>query len=691
MATRKKAARKPAIKKSPLLISVKALNRQSGVTDIDFSFLRSWLGPAEEAAFVEAIGNHSRRHCAPQPMYSIRSVLKFWQELGHAKTWPAPSPRVCTQTMVSQLSELRGEFYAVRAKKVALSTITNQWTEFVRFLPALVNSRAISFIEDRSSSIAAPSMSLVIADRDTAANSLKAMANAPKTLNTAKNSFNDNLLEPISIIDGSEVYLERYQQQLAGAIETILSCAVRDFESFEQARVKGLSEISCISAKDVAALGSISPAKNSWTVWATLVKEKPTESLRFALGVVTHEMNGIPKGRRKYDATGRNSSPLDGAKGYWDIVAAYGKNELLPYLGIMNSKAASVCMAILIIEHPILNPVSLYRAKVERRRGGGSYITSDGLSGKAGMRLSVEKLRAGLEKSTPLSPLSQRVLARVFEWTEPLRKVLLSEGRLEEANCLWVGMSTLDYRIKAFSEKSFLTALGANEAWRSIGQKSNSTRLQSFASRHSELERWRGRLTYKNLRMSSGVLKVLQADGDIAEAARIFGHRSVNTTLGHYIPNALRIALFERQVRRHQNRLISEAVIDQGSLLRISDFSRVEDLHEFLASMNIGSKEDVDKGGSCVSAVDGSGLILYRDPNALAVAMLYRDHLRTASSQFLDRPDLRTGVTPRFWVDFVDKILEPLPAAMIEVSDLVAAASSQKMILSPQIRLPEVA
>jgi len=691
MAARNKVAGKPATEESPLLIAVKALNRQSGVTDIDFSFLRSWLGPGEQAAFVEAIGNHSRRHCAPQPMYSIRSVLKFWKELGSTKKWPVPSPRVCAQTMASQLSELRGEFYAVRAKKVALSTITNQWTEFVRFLPALVNSRAISFIEDKSSSIAAPSMSLVIADRDTAANSIKELVNAPKTLNTAKNSFNDNLLEPISIIDGSEVYLERYQRQLAGAIGTILSCAVRDFEGLEQARVKGLSEISRTSPKEVATLSCISSVQNSWTVWAAMVKERPAESLRFALGVVTHEMRGIPKGRRKYDAAGRNSSPVDGAKGYWDIVAAYGKNGLLPYLGIMTSKAASVCMAILIIEHPILNPVSLYRAKVERRRGGGSYIMSDGLSGKAGMRLSVEKLRAGLEKSTPLSPLSQRVLARVFEWTEPLRKVLITEGRLEEANCLWVGMSTLDYRIKAFSEKSFLTALGANEAWRSTGEKSNSTRLQTFASRHPELERWRGRLTYKNLRMSSGVLKVLQADGDITEAARIFGHRSVNTTLGHYIPNALRIALFERQVRRHQNRLIIEAGMDQESLLRISDFSRVEDLHEFLASMKIGSKEDVIKGDGCVSMVEGSGLILYRDPNALAVAMLYRDHLRTASPQFLDRPDLRTGVTPRFWVEFVDRILEPLPSAMVDVSDLVAAAASQKVFLSPRIRLPEVA
>ncbi len=691
MATRKKVVGKRAKEESPLLISLTALSRQKGTTDIDFSFLRSWLGPREQAAFVEAIVKYSRRHCAPQPMYSIRSVLKFWQQLGRIRNWPAPSPKLCAESMVSQISELRGEFYAERAKKVALSTITNQWTAFVRFLPALVKSRAISSIEDKSPSLAAPSRSLVIADREAAANSIKMLENAPRTLNTAKNSFNDNLLEPISIIDGSEVYLERYQEQLGAAIGTILSCAVRDLESLEAARVKGLFEISRTSAKDVANLRSISTVENAWAVWGAFVKESPAESLRAALGIVIHEMNGIPMGRRKYDATGRRSFPVAGSKGYWDIIAAYGKNELLPYLGLMTSTVAAVCMVILIIEHPILNPVSLYRAKVERHRSGGTFITSDGLSGKAGIRFSVEKLRAGIEKSTPLSALSQRVLARVFEWTEPLRNVLLAEGRLEEANRLWIGMSTLDYRIKAFSEKSFLTALGANDAWRSTRENAISTRMQTFVSRHPELHRWRGRLTYKNLRMSSGVLKVLQADGDITEAARIFGHRSVNTTLGHYIPNALRIALFERQVRRHQNRLISEAVLDKEALLRICDFSRVEDLHDFLASMSMVPKEHINKVDDSAKVVDGAGLILSRDPNALAVAMLYRDHLRTASSQFLDRPDLRTGVTPRFWVDFVDRILEPLPPAMVDVSNLVAAASSQKTLLSSRIRLPEIA
>jgi hypothetical protein len=70
--------------------------------------------------------------------------------------------------------------------------------------------------------------------------------------------------------------------------------------------------------------------------------------------------------------------------------------------------------------------------------------------------------------------------------------------------------------------------------------------------------------------MNSGVLKFLEADGDLVVAARIFGHRSVKTTLGHYVPNALRIALFERQVRRHQNRLIVQAFSDHERLLEVS-------------------------------------------------------------------------------------------------------------------------
>lgn len=675
-----------------LLITVRAIGRTAGVTTIDFTFLRSWIGPRGQDAFVDAIVKHSRRYTAAQCTYAVRCVLQFWQTLGAAKRWPAPNRRISSDALIAQISDLRGEFYSTRAAAgAALTTITNQWGSFVRFLPCLVQSGAINFIESQSSAISAPPRALIIADRENAANSSVCLNNAPKSLNAAQNSYNDNLFESISIVDGSAEYLSRYQDKLGKAVNTILRCAVTDFEELVAQRQQGLIEIGRFDVTSLRELKAHRRGGFCRENWGHLLnKQRYKQGLRIALGISVHDMGGIPRKRRHFDSRSGKTSIEEGSNKIWDFVSAFGKNELLPYLGIMSTKQAAVCMVILVIEHPILNPVALYRARIERDRHGGSYISSEGLVGKGGIRLSVEKLRAGEEKSVELSPLAQRVLVKVFEWTEPVRTRMIREGRMKDANYLWVGISSLDYRLKAFSEKAFLNALGASEAWRSVRGTGNVNRATNFGERHAELAPWKEKLTYKHLRMNSGVLKFLEADGDLVAAARIFGHRSVKTTLGHYIPNALRIALFERQVRRHQNRLIVQASSDHERLLEVSDFSTVEELHLFLSGSASEPTEPQAPRGADRIASPGTGLILCKDPDALAVAMLYRDRLERASATFLNRPDLRTGVAPRFWRDFVDALIAPLPPALIEITDLVECALVRKNAISSLIRLPEV-
>lgn len=693
MATRKKKS-VGEVQTGPdgLWITVRAIGRAHGVASIDFTFLRSWIGPRGQAAFVDAIVKLSRRYVAAQNTYSVRCVLQFWQALGARRGWSAPSRRMSSAALVAQLSDLRGEFYAARAAVgVALTTITNQWTSFVRFIPCLVQTGAINFVESKLAAISAPPRALIIADREHAANSPVCLNNAPKTLNSAQNSYNDNLFESISIVDGSAEYLDRYQEKLGKAVNTILRCAVKDFEEFVAQRERGLAEISRFDVGSLHELKAHRRGGFSRENWGHLLnQERYEKGLRIALGICVFDMGGIPRQRRKFDVKSSKASILDGSSRIWDFVSSFGKNELLPYLGIMSSKQAAVCILILLIEHPILNPVALYRARIERDRHGGTYISSDGLVGKGGIRFSVEKLRAGEEKSVELSPLAQRVLVKVFEWTEPVRTRMIQEGRRKDANHLWIGISSLDYRLKAFSEKAFLNALGASEAWRSVRGAGMVTRATNFGERHAELAPWREKLTYKNLRMNSGVLKFLEADGDLVVAARIFGHRSVKTTLGHYVPNALRIALFERQVRRHQNRLIVQAFSDHERLLEVSDFSTVEDLHLFLSGSADEAAEAQVPRRVYKAASPGAGLILCKDPDALAVAMLYRDRLESASATFLDRPDLRTGVAPRFWRDFVDTLTAPLPPALIEITDLVECALARKTVIISRIRLPEI-
>lgn len=691
MASRKKSA--DSTGQQRLVICVRAVGRKNGVVNIDFSFIRHWLGPCAQKRFAEAITKHAREYSAAQTTYAVRKVLRFWHTLCAERGWAAPNSRTCSESLALQISELRGEFYLSRARSgCAVTTITNEWSAFLRFLPILVACGAIGSVEARAAAFAAPSKRLVIADREAAANSVRRLSNAPKSLNSARDSFNDNLLEPVSIIDGSTDYLSRYQQRLGGAIGSILRCAVKDFEGFELARQVGLEMIRQTTKREIVNLSFQTPKSTTRKMWSQFISENPNESLRLALGIVVHEMQGAPQLRVETDRVTKRSKYADGSSACWDLVATYGKDDLLPYLGILSGRVAAVCLAILIIEHPVLNPTSLYRAKVERIGNGGSYITSDGLSGKPGTRLSVVKLRAGTEKSASLSPLSQRVLARVFEWSEPLRKRLRAEGRFEEANCLWIGIGLGGNEVKAFGESTLRRALANTEKSRNlgIGERAVANRKQVFMERHPELARWRRKISFKSLRMSSGVLKFLESDGDITEAARIFGHRDVDTTLGHYIPNALRIALFERQIRRHQNRLITQTEIDAGQLLRATDFSCIEDLHQFLSSNGASAGRVADPVVSVVGTTNDSGLIIYRDPDALAVAMLYGDLLENASAKFLDHPDARSGIAPRFWKDFIDRITAPLPAAMGDLTELVSAALARKGAIGNGVKLPEI-
>jgi hypothetical protein len=85
-----------------------------------------------------------------------------------------------------------------------------------------------------------------------------------------------------------------------------------------------------------------------------------------------------------------------------------------------------------------------------------------------------------------------------------------------------------------------------------------------------------------------------------------------------------------------------------------------------------------------------SRLVISNDPEALAVAMLYRDALDKATPTFLNRPDSLTGVTPKFWMDFIDAVMAPLPLSMSDLSNLVKKALLKKEAMSAMVVLPEV-
>ncbi len=351
-------------------------------------------------------------------------------------------------------------------------------------------------------------------------------------------------------------------------------------------------------------------------------------------------------------------------------------------------------MLLIMIEHPKFNSTSLYRAKIEDADGFAILLSSaDGNN----LRLTVKKPRAREQKSEILSDLARDVISKVMEWTAPIREELRKQGRNEEASNLWVGISSLNYDLKSFSEKALVGALYMNPIWRSTGKEEFSTRAYSFVDRHPVLMPWRDKINYKAIRVNVGVATYLNTNGDLVATAKAFGHKHIKTTINNYIPLALQRAIFERQIRRHQNLLITSAMDEESEMLKISDFRTVEQLHEFLKSIDnylfeseleAQRRETSEKLTFDFATL--SRLVISNDPESLAVAMLYRDALDKATPTFLNRPDSLTGITPKFWMDFIDAVMAPLPLSMSDLSNLVKKALLKKEAMSAMVILPEV-
>lgn len=680
------------------ILRVRNESRQSGFTDINFGFLLAWLGP-HTAAFMQALNHYARRFNAAAPTYSARMVLIFWSSLSCQEEWVRPSEAMSQSNLARQLSTLRRKYYEANTKRGrSLTTTTNNWASFRKLLDCLIGTNAIPNLDTKSGYLSLPKSDHVLAHRSKLLGKRSRSLIAPKNFNAEGDSYNDDLFEPVSIIHSDEEYLFDYTQRLRNALVTIKTCAQREFDNLVKAQEKGdrlllatNKEFLTLIKSPVARRKYYDPCNGKHYLRAN---GGHPNLLGNILSVVQIDMGGIPKPHRKFGGmdgrTVQSSSPYP----YWQFIQAYGKNRILPYLGIMTSEAAVACILLLMIDYPKLNATSIYRAKVIDEDGSPFLLTTAGEDSDE-IRLTIVKPRAGEEKSVRLSAYCENLIAKVIEWTKPVREEMLKQGRVKEASRLWLGISGLNYDLVAFSEKALLNGLRFNVKFRSHGKVANSTRIVPFVERHPEIKKWAKKLTFKSIRLNSGVLRYLETDGDLLATAKAFGHNNVSTTIGHYIPPALKRIIYERQIRRHQNLMIVSSLDCEFMKLKASDFSTVEELHEFLKGLHSSGLESsadeavAEKNSIKVESVSGA-LIIVDDPRALAVAMLYRDALIGASESFLDRPDSRTGVAPRFWIEFIDALHTDLPLFMGDYSELARVAADLKVSLAKKIRLPEI-
>lgn len=662
-------------------------------TAVNFSFLIEWLGEYA-GAVVEAIEIFSRNKSSSTPVYSIRKVLMSWHAFQISNDLPV-FVNLEPKLLERQISSLRYEFFDVetRAGK-SLSTTYSRWTTFLNFIELLSERKIISAVRINSSALIPPPLHDIMVERESAVGVLKSLG--PKNLNHDKDSYNDELFESLSIARSDSDYIAEYTERLGSVVERIKACALKDFNMLKDKRSQFQSLIDEACVEQLSHLKSSCGKRNYIDPENNLHILKPQSNhpklLSNLLYVVSTEMGGIPKQHFKFSSSGDCVSVSENP--HWHYISLYGKNKLLPYLGLMDSFALGACLVLLLLELPRVNATSLMRARLEDSTGRKVLLSSSGEGND--LAITVKKPRAGEEKSMRMSPLAREVMMFVLEWTRPIREEMIRLGQIDDAKWLWVGIKQNNYKLINYSQKSAFNSLRLDGKHHSRGTIYNTSWSEAFLERHPTLKPWASKITFKALRLNVGVLEYLRTDGDLVATARVFGHKKIETTIGNYIPKPLRLAMYERQIRRHQNRLVISSVQGEHAMLHNSDFTSLEELHVFLKSQPMiklsseGFLRDIEfaDNSSEFGAKNKSKVVLYENPDSLAIAMLYNQHLQNAPPGYIDIPDRATGVAPRFWIDFINALRGPLPLAMANVTAIVNEAVKRMPILNSKINFP---
>lgn len=672
--------------------------RLRGYDEVSFLFLAEWLGEELGYRFLLAARRIASRQRGATTMYDVRIVLQDLRTLRpDASSWQAMDGA----DLVEALATLRHRLVLNADQHGrSLHTAAAKWNAFLRNVPHFIATNAFPSIDIGGPRIRRIPKNLVSAKRSELQRIAATPALAPRSLDRASDSYNNKLFEPLSIGATEVEYIEEYRSRLENAIQTIRAVAIKEFEELEKKHrdCRKLMKKAAPYIADDASLEMLEAIDPDWL-------RVDSDHHEIALGALLHfvhkKMDGVPKPWAK-DREYATEIPENVSRRDCLKLATYGKNRLLPYLGIMTTQSSLICMIILMIEHPKLNPTTISRAKLSDGRR--LLFTTETVNEESATRFTGVKRRAHAEKSLILSPLAARVMERAQEWTAAAREILRSEGDSRAANRLWVGMTLRDYKVRAFGHDTIVS--GIKQTQRTYGKVAEPDRLTTLVERNPELKRWAKPLTLKNLRINCGVLEYLRSNGDASRAAEVFGNR-VQTALDDYIPIILQHALYERQIRRHQNLLIAASFGKEGPPLEATDFNTTQELNKFLSgvfeNLELGDDQPLASalakylkkrnlnGESAQTAaeqcVEGR-LVLNSDPRYLTIAMLYRDHVRDAPEHALNAKDPGTKIAPRFWVDFVDSLVEELPNAHVRIRKLVQKARDLKIEVARTIDFP---
>lgn len=581
-------------KESGLRIQLQHKATKAGYANMDLAFLIPWLGSALAAGIARSFESYAAAQQSGSSSYSIRSVLRLWAA-SHADVgkWPTTEVEVASTLPALRERYFRSEF----ERGVALTSINNSWSRFLGFL----KFAAAAGLMPSADFVRIASMlpkAMVMTDPEEARKGNGNQALRPKKMIIDEDAFHRDLIIPVSLTLTDEAYIEEYESRLSNALESIRNAALIEIAEFRAKAEKGKELISRGSYKKAVDIfrdenGRRRSGPNKYFDPANGLhifnpKGGHPNALQNLLLLITHEMSGIPKTRLKtvWRKGAYREELVHRDRGHWAFVREFGKNNLLPYLGILNARTLVPYIVLLLLEHPQLTVSALLRARLSGD-GSSPALLAPSDSPDSNDRLTLLKPRARAYKSVVLTELSQKLIGEIREWTKPVREALIDEGRHMDAQYLWVGIHGSDYRLMRYSEKILASNVRQPVKFRSLGDKKRANRTVSFVDTHPSLEAWRETLTLKSLRVSKGVLVFVETQGDLVATARAFAHKTIQMTLDHYLPKPFQRAIFDRQIRRHQNLLVSLAMLESDQLLQSTDFANHDELHAFFASMNL--------------------------------------------------------------------------------------------------------
>lgn len=321
-------------------------------------------------------------------------------------------------------------------------------------------------------------------------------------------------------------------------------------------------------------------------------------------------------------------------------------------IGDVSSQVLSVAISLLIMNNPSYTPMSLVNAKISSRHSKDKLEISD-----IGFSFSIDKPRAGIEKSSELDKMSYEIISTIIKLTECNRNELSKESP-QEANNLWIYYDYFTTKEIKQLRRSYVSAFLSN------AKESNNITglLQLFPHLNKEFEH--GSITPSKLRATEGTLEWFRT-GNIHAMSKVLGN-TYKVSLEHYLPKPLLTAWNTRIIRRYQNLWLVIASANEDFLLDITDFNSIEELHLFITDMlskhapndsplatelherfqfGIFDTEAFEKTEGTLSVPINT--------NILVAVYLYLDSALSAGVEpkVLETPDIETGIKPRQIMD----------------------------------------